>query len=76
MAKKKLEAACYGYGRDWARLFHALDGDDNGSLDAEEFRVGEFSHLHMLELLRSHQSKLDRGSRFAKDCACTAEPDE
>eukprot|EP00750_Incisomonas_marina_P023903 INCI5066.1.p1 GENE.INCI5066.1~~INCI5066.1.p1 ORF type:complete len:1040 (+),score=166.18 INCI5066.1:456-3575(+) len=40
LAKKKLEAACYGYGRNWSRLFQALDADGSGSLDAEEFRLG------------------------------------
>jgi hypothetical protein len=40
LAKKKLQAACYGYGRNWGRLFRALDSDGGGSLDSEEFRIG------------------------------------
>ena len=40
MAKRKLEAACYGRYRDWEQLFVKLDTDGNGSLDPEEFRLG------------------------------------
>ena len=47
MAKKKLEAACYGYGRDWAKLFGALDIDGSGSLDYEEFRSGQVAMIYL-----------------------------
>jgi hypothetical protein len=39
LLKKKLEAASYGFGRDWFKMFRKFDRDRSGGLDQEEFRV-------------------------------------
>ena len=40
LSKKKLEAAVYGFNRDWRKLFSKFDADSSGNLDMEEFRRG------------------------------------
>ena len=40
LTKKKLEAASYGFGRDWFKMFQRMDRDHSGSLNLEEFRLG------------------------------------
>lgn len=39
LLKKKLEAASFGFNRDWGKMFHKMDTDHSGSLDADEFRL-------------------------------------
>ena len=39
MLKKKLDSASFAFNRDWANMFRHFDKDNNGSLDAEEFRL-------------------------------------